>query len=157
VIIDRLDEIWTGFLAILTNFVVPDWGELIGLLPIFVIIGVVGPILTLLMLTWLRYAVLRPRVSAGYADPRRPAPIGPDGVPAFPTGEPYSLAEGMIYEPGATRSVSGDQLLVACPKCGLVRSASIDTCGNCGLSFTLTTPTRVLRPAAPPPGGRSAA
>ena len=62
----------------------------------------------------------------------------------------------MIYESGATRSESGEELLVACPKCGLVRSAAIDTCGNCGLSFTITPPTRTIRPAAPPPGGRAA-
>ena len=84
------------------------------------------------------------------------AAIGEDGQPVFPAGEPYSLSERMIYESGATRSESGEELLVACPKCGLVRSAAIDTCGNCGLSFTITPPTRTIRPAAPPPGGRAA-
>ena len=60
----------------------------------------------------------------------------------------------MIYEAGATRSESGDELLVACPKCGLVRSAAIDTCGNCGLAFTIRSPPSrsgppARRPAAP--------
>ena len=45
----------------------------------------------------------------------------------------------------------------ACPKCGLVRDASIDTCGNCGLAFTLRTSTIAIRPAGPPPGGRAVA
>lgn len=155
-ILDRLNDAWNSLLTFTEQFVIPDWGELINLLPIFLLIGVVGPLVTLLVLAWLRYGLLRPRVKAGYVDLRRAAPLDPDGVPVFPAGEPYSLAEGMIYEPGATRSVSGETLLVACPKCGLVRNAGVDTCGNCGLTFTLTPPTRTLRPAGPPPGGRAA-
>jgi hypothetical protein len=155
-VIDQLNEMWSSLVEASSAFVIPDWGELIGLLPIFLIIGVVGPLLTIIILFWIRYWIVKPRASAGFADPRRAAAIGADGQPVFPVGEPYSLSERMIYEPGATRSVSGDELLVACPKCGLVRSAAIDTCGNCGLSFTITPPTRTIRPAAPPPGGRAA-
>ncbi|HEY3334397.1 MAG TPA: hypothetical protein VGK16_04095 [Candidatus Limnocylindrales bacterium] len=155
-IIDQLNQIWTGILEFTSKFVIPAWGELINLLPLFLLIGVVGPILTILMLAWLRYGVRKPRVRAGFVDLRRAAPLDEAGQPQFPVGEPYSLAEAMIYEPGATRSVSGDELLVSCPKCGLVRSAAVDTCGNCGLRFSLTPPTRTLRPAAPPPGGRAA-
>jgi hypothetical protein len=155
VIIDQLNQIWNGLLELTGKLVIPDWGSLIDLLPILLVVGVVGPIITILLLFWLRYWLVKPRVSAGYSDPRRPAEIGADGEPVFPVGEPYSLAERMIYEPGATRSESGDALLVACPKCGLVRSAAIDTCGNCGLSFTITPPTRVIRTATPPPGGRA--
>jgi hypothetical protein len=157
VISDQLNEIWNGLIAFTGQFVVPDWGSLVNLMPLFLVVGVVGPIVTLLILFWLRYWIVKPRVRAGFADPRRPATIGADGQPVFPAGEPYSLSERMIYEPGATRSVSGEELLVACPKCGLVRSASVETCGNCGLSFTITPPTRSIRPAAPPPGGRAAA
>ncbi len=63
----------------------------------------------------------------------------------------------MIYEPGAVRSPSGESLVVACPKCSLVRPAAEDTCGNCGLAFTLKPTTRSLRPAGPKPGGAAAA
>ena len=154
--LEQLNEMWSNFIAFTAQFVIPDWGQLIGLLPMFLIIGVVGPLLTIIILFWVRYWILKPRVSAGYADTRRLAAIGDDGQPIFPAGEPYSLGERMIYESGATRSESGEDLLVACPKCGLVRSAAIDTCGNCGLSFTITPPPRTIRPAAPPPGGRAA-
>ena len=154
--LEQLNEMWSSFIEATSAFVIPDWGQLIGLLPVFLIIGVVGPLLTIIMLFWVRYWILKPRVSAGYADTRRLAAIGDDGQPIFPAGEPYSLSERMIYESGATRSESGEELLVACPKCGLVRSAAIDTCGNCGVSFTITPPTRTIRPAAPPPGGRAA-
>jgi hypothetical protein len=155
-VLEQLNEMWSNFIEATSAFVIPDWGQLIGLLPVLLIIGVVGPLLTIIMLFWLRYWILKPRVSAGYADTRRLAAIGDDGQPIFPAGEPYSLRERMIYESGATRSESGEELLVACPKCGLVRSAAIDTCGNCGLTFTITPPTRTIRPAAPPPGGRAA-
>jgi hypothetical protein len=155
-VLEQLNEMWSSFIEATSAFVIPDWGQLIGLLPVLLIIGVVGPLLTIIMLFWLRYWILKPRVSAGYADTRRLAAIGDDGQPIFPAGEPYSLRERMIYESGATRSESGEELLVACPKCGLVRSAAVDTCGNCGLSFTITPPTRTIRPAAPPPGGRAA-
>ena len=154
--LEQLNEMWSSFIEATSAFVIPDWGQLIGLLPVLLIIGVVGPLLTIIILFWLRYWILKPRVSAGYADTRRLAAIGDDGQPIFPAGEPYSLRERMIYESGATRSETGEELLVACPKCGLVRSAAVDTCGNCGLSFTITPPTRTIRPAAPPPGGRAA-
>jgi hypothetical protein len=155
-VLEQLNEMWSNFIEATSAFVIPDWGQLINLLPLFLVAGVVGPILTIIMLFWVRYWILKPRVSAGYADTRRLAAIGDDGQPIFPAGEPYSLRERMIYEAGATRSESGEELLVACPKCGLVRSAAVDTCGNCGLSFTITPPTRTIRPAAPPPGGRAA-
>ena len=120
----------------------------------FLLIGVVGPLLTLLVLFWTRYGLLQPRLRVAYAELRRAAPLDAAGSPVFPVGEPYSPGEGVIYEPGTTRSPSGENLVVACPKCSLVRPAVDDTCGNCGLSFTLTPTTRSLRPAGPPPGGR---
>jgi hypothetical protein len=157
VIIDQLNQIWTGIIAFLSKVITPDWGSLIGLIPVLLVIGVVGPLVTLLALAWLRYGIVRPRTKTAFADARRPVPVDEAGNPVYPAGEPYSTAERMVYEPGATRSASGDDLLVACPKCGLVRAAASDTCGNCGLSFTLKPTTRSLRPAAPPPGGASAA
>jgi hypothetical protein len=157
VIISQLDQIWTGILQFSAQFITPDWGGLIVLLPIFVLIGVVGPIVTILGLAWLRYGAVRPRRRAAFAELRRLAATDAAGNPVYPAGEPYSTAERMVYEPGATRSASGDALVVACPKCGLVRSAVRDTCGNCGLSFTLKPTTRSLRPAGPPPGGAAAA
>jgi hypothetical protein len=158
VIVDQLEQLWTALLQFSETFITPDWGELVGLLPVFLIVGVVGPILTLLVFAWFVYVVRRPRSKAVFAEVRRPAPRDAEGNPVFPPGEPYSLSEGMLYEPGATRSDRGEDLLVACPQCGLVRDARSDTCGNCGLSFTLKPTTRSsLRPAGPPPGGAAAA
>src|SRR3954447_18864257 len=141
----------------MSPLVVPDWGALVNLLPIFLLIGVVGPILSLLVLAWFIYVVRKPGLKSESAAPRRPAPLDADGSPVLPAGEPYSPRERMIYEPGATRSESGEDLLVACPKCGLVRHAADDVRGNCGLSFKLTPTTRSMRRAGPPSGGAAAA
>jgi hypothetical protein len=157
VIAQRIQDLWNGVLQLTAVFVTPDWKDPVSWLPVLLLVGVVGPILTLLSLAWLAYGVRRPRAGARFAPVRRLAPVGPDGRPVFPSGEPYSPAEATIYEPGTTRAASGGDLVVACPKCGLVRPAAVDTCGNCGLSFTLQPTTRSLRPAGPPPGGAAAA
>ena len=156
-ITDQLNQVWTEFLQFSSQFVTPDWGKLIGIIPILLVIGVVGPILTILALAWLRYGVVRPRRKASFADLRRAAPLDADGNPVFPAGEPYSVAEQMIYEPGATLSASGQPLVVACPKCGLVRNDVRETCGNCGLSFTIKPVTRSSGAASRPSGGAAAA
>jgi hypothetical protein len=156
-VIETIQQFVQDLLNFSESFIVPDWGQLIGLLPVFLLLFVVGPLLTLLVLAWLRYGILKPRPKVAYADTRRAAPLDAAGNPVFPVGEPYSAREGVIYEPGVTRSVSGERLVVACPKCSLVRPADEDTCGNCGLSFTLKPTTRSLRPAGPPPDGRAAA
>jgi hypothetical protein len=157
-VITELNQIWTGLIQFTAQFVTPDWGSLIGIIPGLLLIAVVGPLLTLLALAWLRYGVLRPRrKGAAVAESRRPAQLDADGSPVYPAGEPYSPAERMIYEPGATLSASGEPLMVACPKCGLVRSAARDTCGNCGLSFTIKPVTRSSGAASRPSGGAAAA
>ena len=66
------------------GIIVPDWGALIDLMPILLLIGVVGPIVSLLALFWFIYMVRKPRVKVAFADPRRPAPLGADGNPYFP-------------------------------------------------------------------------
>lgn len=156
-IVETLNQLWTALLKFSETFVTPDWGALVGLLPILLLFGVVAPLLTLIILFWVRYGLVRPRLAVAFADPRRTAPRDASGNPVFPTGEPYSPREAVIYEPGMTRSPSGEALVVACPKCSLVRPAAENTCGNCGLTFTLAPTTRSLRPAGPPPGGAAAA
>jgi hypothetical protein len=157
VILDAINELWNQLLTASAVLVTPDWGQLINLLPILLLLFVVGPIVTILALAWLRYVVKKPRQHVAFADTRRAARLDASGEPVYPAGEPYSPRERVIYEPGTTRSPSGEMLVLACPKCSLVRPAVEDTCGNCGLSFTLKPTTRSLRPAGPPPDGASAA
>jgi hypothetical protein len=157
-IVDQLGRLWNQLLDVTSKVVIPDWGSLIGLLPIFLVLGVLGPLITLLALFWFYYFVRKPRTRVTYEEGPRQAPLGPDGQPEFPVGEPYCLAHALIYPSGQTRCpIDGELLSVVCPKCGLGRSADIDTCGNCGLVLKIVPRARVLRPAGPPPGGAAAA
>ena len=110
-ILETLESWWNSLIDLSEMFIIPDWGALVGLLPILLLIGVVGPILTIVVLFWVRYLVKRPGIKREFAEVRRPAPLDADGRPVFPVGEPYSLSEAMIYEPGAIRSDAGDPLL----------------------------------------------
>jgi hypothetical protein len=158
-VIDHVQELWTGLLGFLGHLVIPDWGALIGLLPIFLVLGVIGPIATILMLVWFIYVVRRPRTSTEYVEGPRRAPLDEAGRPVFPVGLPHCLREGLIYSTGTQRCPNdGDELWVVCPMCGLGRSAGVDTCGECGLILKVQHRDVALGPiAAPPPGGAAVA
>ncbi|MEX2011858.1 MAG: hypothetical protein WEF51_06465 [Chloroflexota bacterium] len=157
-ILDTIQRIWQSFLDFISMFVIPDWGALIQLLPVFLVLGVIGPILSLGLLIWLIYFVRKPRVPLASDPERVAAPIGADGKPVIPRGEPFCYRDGLIYPANARRcEVCGDELSVRCPKCDVGRPASISTCGNCGLVLKVRPQTQVVRPAQPPPGGAAVA
>jgi hypothetical protein len=157
-ITDSIANLWNQILDLLSKLVIPDWGSLIGLLPIFLVIGVLGPLVSLLALVWFVYVVRKPRTHVGFVEGPRAAPLDAEGEPVFPSGEPYCLRHAVIHPPGTTRCPEdGEPLSVICPKCGLGRSADIGTCGNCGLVLKVVPRARALRPAGPPPGGAAAA
>lgn len=157
-VVDALEGFWNSLLDLTSRFVIPDWGELIDLLPIFLLIGVVGPLLSLIILFQVIYFLRRPR--APLAEDPAPvlAPIGGDGKPQFPRGEPFCYRDGLIYPANTTRcETCGDDLTVLCPKCEVARPAGIDTCGNCGLVLKVKPQKQIVRAAQPPPGGRAIA
>jgi hypothetical protein len=158
-VIDHLNELWTGLLGFLSHIVVPDWGALIGLLPLFLVLGVIAPIFSILVLVWLIYMIRRPQTSVRYAEGPRTAPLDAEGHPVFPIGLPHCLREGLIYASGTTRCPNdGDELWVLCPMCGLGRSAGIRTCGECGLVLKVENrAVTVGSIAGPPPGGAAVA
>jgi hypothetical protein len=158
-VIDHLNELWTGLLHFLSTLIIPDWGALIGLLPLFLVLGVIGPIASILALGWFIYMIRRPLTPVRYVDGPRPAPLDEQGRPVFPVGLPHCLREGLIYTSGTKRCPNdGDELWVACPMCGLGRSAGVDTCGECGLVLKVANRPVTIGPLAePPPGGRAIA
>lgn len=157
--IDQLEAIWDQILDITAVFVVPDWNDAVGWLPVLLTIGVLGPLLTLVVAAWLWYQVRKPRVRYVYVEPSRAALLDAHGDPTFPTGEPHCARDGLIFASGTGRcEVCGDRLRVICPKCLVVRDAADPTCGNCGLSFTLKPVVRTPRKSVgPPPGGAAIA
>jgi hypothetical protein len=155
---DALQNLWNGILHVTSLFVIPDWGSLIKLLPVFLVIGVLGPILSLGLLVWLIYFLRKPRAPL----PQEAGPvamtIGADGRPVIPRGEPFCYRDALIYPANARRcEICGDDLEVSCPKCEVVRKAYLETCGNCGLVLKVRPQALVVRRAAPPPGGAAAA
>ncbi len=157
-ILDQLAAYWDQVIKVITSFVIPDWGALIALLPVLVLVFVVGPILTLLALAWVVYVVRRPRPRVSIEEGPRPVEIGADGSARYPVGLPYCPTDGLVYASGTTRCrTCGEELAVVCPMCGLGRSAGLTTCGNCGLVLRVEERARVLRPAGPPPDGAAVA
>jgi hypothetical protein len=155
---DAIGQLFQHVIDALQPILIPDWRALIDLLPIFLVIGVVGPLLSLLVLGWFIYIVRRPRSRIPYTDPQPRAAEIIDGQPVYPTGEPYCATDRLVYPPGATRcDTCHRDLAVTCPKCGTGRTAWIDTCGTCGLVLQINRTVPALRPAGPPPGGAAAA
>jgi hypothetical protein len=158
-LVDEISHLWTQALGLIAKVVSPDWGSLVGLLPLFLLIGVIGPLVTILALLWLYYFVRRPRTKVRFVEGPRLAAIAADGLPLFPVGEPYDVRSGMIYPPGTIQNDAGELLSVTCPMCSIARTADVTTCHNCGLVLKVDrrVAVRTLQPAGPPPGGAAAA
>ena len=156
---DVLNGVWHQILEITSLFVLPDWGGLIGLLPVLILLGLVAPFLTFVALGTVIYGLRKPRVKVTYPEGPRMAEIGAGGEPIFPVGLPYCRRDALIYPSGTHRCERcHDQLAVICPMCGLGRSGLIDTCANCGL--VLKVKTRAIAvpvSTGPRPGGAAAA
>jgi hypothetical protein len=157
-VFDAIGQLFQGVIDFLQPILIPDWRALLDLLPLLLLIGVVGPLVTLLALGWFVYLVGKPRSRIPY---QPPAPVPArivDGQPVYPPGEPYCAFDRLVYPPGETRcAICGRDLAVACPKCGTGRPARIDTCWTCGLVLKIDRGVPALRPANPPPGGAAAA
>jgi len=158
-LVEVLNGIWTQILEITSLFVMPDWGGLIGLLPVLVVLGLVAPFLTFVALGTFIYLIRKPRVSVRYEEGPKPAEIGPGGDPVFPVGLPYCRRDSLVYPSGTLRCEQcTDQLAVICPMCGLGRSALVDTCTNCGLVLKVKNRSVVVPASSgPKPGGAAAA
>jgi hypothetical protein len=158
-IVDQIQQGWTNFLAFLSKVVIPDWPGLIQLLPVLVLIGLIGPLLTLWILAMLGYEVTKPRTVVRYDEGTATvAPRDHLGRPIVPAGDPYCPRDGLIYPAGQQRcDVDKTTLLVRCPRCEVVREATISTCGNCGLSLHQESRAMVVATDGPPPGGAAVA
>lgn len=158
-IIEALNGLWNTILEFTQMFVIPDWTAVIGLLPLLIFLGVVGPLITFTMLGILAYQATKPRTSMKIEEGAQLARVGADGRPIFPPGLPYCPTHALIHPSGAIRCEQGaEELAVTCPMCGLGRPAEIDTCTNCGLVLNVKSrPVPVNRSTGPKPGGAAVA
>jgi len=102
-LVDVLNGVWNQILEITSLFVMPDWGGVIGLLPILVVLGLVAPFLTFLALGTVIYLVRKPRIRVGFVEGPRTAELGPGGEPVFPVGLPYCRRDALVYASGTYR------------------------------------------------------
>lgn len=158
-VIDALNGIWNTILQVTAQFVIPDWGALIQLLPVFLFLGIVGPFISFTVLGSLIYVLRKPRVSVTFEEGPRVAQLDAGGEPIFPNGLPHCRRDALIYPSGTTRcETCREELAVICPMCGLGRAAIVDTCSNCGLVLKVKSrAVAVVRSAGPKPGGAAAA
>ncbi len=151
-----MGDLWSSFIDFLSKIVVPDWGSVIGMIPLLLI-----PLVVLFLLGvatfWGWHAIRRPHTRTRTIEGPYHADRA-DGQPVYPPGLPHCRRDELIYQFGATRCERcGEGLLVDCPLCGVPRKADIQTCGNCGLVLQIKSPARFVRPAGPPPGGAAIA
>ena len=153
---------WTAFLQWLQTIIIPDWNGLIGLLPLLLIVGVVGPGLTFLALYWMYVRMTNKR---GKVRTYEPEPVAAqelaDGTFAYPPNAPYCPTHHLIY-PAAYRTctIDGQELLVRCPVDESVRVAEQQLCRTCGTRYQLGAalgPLAVRGHGRPPEGGAAVA
>lgn len=153
---------WTAFLEWLTTVLVPAWGELIALMPYFLVIGVIGPILTLIVLMWGWYLLKRRRGRVRRAAVEAvPAARDETGEPTFPPNTPYCLEHALLHPARADRcQVDGGALSVICPIDSTARDATIQVCPACGTRYVLGANAAQLAVSSadrPPEGGAAVA
>ena len=150
---DAIGQLFQNVINFLTPILIPDWNALVNLLPVFLVIGVVGPIISLLGLGWLIYVLGKPRTRIPYVEPAAPpGPASSMAQPVYPPGEPYCAIRPahLPVRRDPLRVSDGRDLAVVCPKCGTGRAAYIDTCGTCGLVLKIdqTVPRAATRRSA---------
>ena len=173
---------WTDILTFLQTVIVPNWGELINMLPFFFLIGVVGPIITLIILLQGWYFLHRRRGHVHRVEPQ-PVPATRDaaGLPVFPPNVPFCevhelpvpvwssidlfavavalTTHALLFPPKDTAcTVDGAELTVKCPVDGTSRTASDRLCRSCGTEYRLgaTESALTIRQAGQPPAGGAA-
>ena len=143
---------WTTFLDWLTTVMVPSWGELISLLPYVLIVGVIGPILTIIVLIW--GGTCSTDVAAECVAPRpRPSPHRAGRmVAAYLRAQRALLRSACAHLPSRTPptcQIDRADLSVTCPVDDTVRAASVEICPACGTRYVLGATSSPLAVVAP--------
>jgi len=106
-----LEEIWNGILELLAQFVIPDWGALIALLPVFIfVLTVVWLVLTFVRL----FRAPKPRRGKQRVAPRTPPGLhmpGPSFAPIFASIGVFLLFLGVVF-PGPLLLLGGIALVL---------------------------------------------
>jgi len=92
-----LERIWTNLLELTAQFVTPDWGVLIGLIPVAIVV-----LVAVVLLVTFRALIKAPPARRGTPriEPRTPAGIhmpGPSFAPAFAAAGAFLLMLGLVF------------------------------------------------------------
>ncbi len=99
-LIETLNQIWTQILDVTSIFVMPDWGFLIGFMPVLIVLGLVGPFLTALAIGTVIYLATKPRIKVAFVEGPQVAQLGAGGEPVFPVGLPHCRRHALVYASG---------------------------------------------------------
>jgi hypothetical protein len=158
----NLSDPGAAFLELLSALIIPDWNFLITLLPIALLLGLLGPIFTLIAVGWFIHYARRRTGRARIAE-TAPVPYSVDaaGMPLVPANRPYCPRDRLLYPAGATVClVCRDELTVRCPIDDTTRTARQQLCRACGTRYVLgasETSITVQRRSGPPEGGAAVA
>lgn len=153
---------WDQVLKVVQALIVPNWNDWIAFVPVALVLGVLGPIFTLLAAAWLHHRLTRRVGHVRLAEPG-PAAVARDaaGAPLVPANVPYCSRDGLLYAGRATVcKVCRDELTVRCPVDDTLRPAGDQLCRACGTRYVLAAATAavaVRRAAGPPDGGAAIA
>ncbi len=149
-------------LSLLEQLIIPDWGDLIGLLPLALVFGLIGPVLSLLALAWVHHRLTRRRGKVRIMD-LEPVPASTDASGEILVGPnvPFCPRHALIYPPQATEChLDHEELMVRCPVDETLRIARQQVCRACGTKYVLgasQSPVTVRRTGRPPQGGAAVA
>ncbi|HXR26518.1 MAG TPA: hypothetical protein VN771_01530 [Candidatus Baltobacteraceae bacterium] len=161
-IAEGLNTWWNQVLSILTVVLSPDWSALVAWVPLLLIVGVLGPILTLVVVGWTHHLLISRRPHVVYDEPEAHAPQHlADGTSVVPPNAPYCARDDLLFPARVTTcSICHDELTVRCPVDDAVRPATQQTCRACGTKYVLGAgidPLTVRSSAHPPTGGAAIA
>lgn len=91
------EELWSGILELTAQFVIPDWGAVIALLPIFVIVLVVAVLLWVFLRLWHAPPARRGKTRI---EPRTPEGVhmpGPSWAPILASIGAFMLFLGLVF------------------------------------------------------------
>jgi plastocyanin len=101
-----LEDLWSGFLKLTAQFVIPDWGALVALLPVFIFILTI----VVLVMTFLRlFRAPKARRGKSRVTPRPPAGLhmpGPSFAPILASVGLFLLFLGVVF-PGPILVLGG--------------------------------------------------
>lgn len=92
-----LDELWSGILELAAQFVIPEWGAIIALLPIFVLVLIVAVLVRVSLSLWRAAPARRGKRRI---EPRAPAGIhmpGPSFAPILASVGAFMLFLGLVF------------------------------------------------------------